>query len=217
MRNILAFGAHPDDIELGCGGTLRKHVIEGHDVYLCVLSKGQEAGDPNVREKEQEEAAKRLGAKELIWGDWIDTKFSVEKESIGFIEKVLTKIKPYEIYVNYVEDTHQDHRALAQCVLSATRYNKRVLFYEDYTSINFQPDIFVDIEDVLDEKLNTIEAFQSQVNRSVPTGPKMLDGVRAIAQFRGFQAKIHYAEGFKAVRYLKLDIDDNANYMNRKK
>ena len=206
-RNILAFGAHPDDIELGCAGTLRKFVKAGHNVFLCVLSEGQEAGDPILRRAEQEEAAKRLGAKELIWGHWVDTKFEVSKATVDFVESVVAKVKPYEIYCNYKEDTHQDHRVLAQCVMSATRYNKRVLFYEDYTSLNFQPDIFVDIEDVLDDKLHVINAFESQVSRQYPSGPKMLEGIKAVAQFRGFQAKIHYAEGFKSVRYLKLDFN----------
>ncbi|MBI4309294.1 MAG: PIG-L family deacetylase [Candidatus Omnitrophica bacterium] len=205
-RNILAFGAHPDDIELGCAGTLCKHVKAGNNVYLCVLSEGQEAGDPKARKKEQEEAVRRLEAKELIWGGWVDTRFEVSKESIDFIESVVSKVKPYEIYVNYSNDSHQDHRALVQCVISATRYNKRVLFYEDYTSYNFQPDIFVDIEDVLSDKLHIVSAFESQVSRNFPSGQKMLDGVKAIANFRGFQARINYAEGFKAVRYLKLDI-----------
>src|SRR6185503_17376054 len=134
------------------------------------------------------------------------TKFEVSKDSVKFVESVVAKVKPYEIYVNFSEDTHQDHRALAQAVMSATRYNKRVLFYEDYTSSNFMPDIFVDIEDVLEDKLHVIEAFASQVSRNFPTGPKMLQGTKAVANFRGFQAKIHYAEGFKALRYLKLDI-----------
>jgi LmbE family N-acetylglucosaminyl deacetylase len=205
-RNILAFGAHPDDIELGCAGTLLKYVKAGHNVYLCVLSEGQEAGDPIQRKKEQEEAAKRLGARELIWGGWTDTRFEVSKDSVKFVESVVAKVKPYEIYVNFSEDTHQDHRALAQAVMSATRYNKRVLFYEDYTSLNFQPDIFVDIEDVIEEKLHVISAFSSQVSRNFPSGPKMLDGTKAVASFRGFQARIHLAEAFKAVRYLKLDI-----------
>ncbi len=205
-RNILAFGAHPDDVELGCGGTLLKHVKAGNSVTVCVLCRGEAAGDPHRRFQEQEEATKRLGAKELIWGNWIDTKFEVTKASIDFIESVVAKVKPYEIYVNYTEDTHQDHRALAHCVLSATRYNKRVLFYEDYTSTNFQPDIFVDIEDVLDQKLHVLKSFESQVSRNFPSGPQLIEGIKAIANFRGFQAKIKFAEGFKAVRYLKLDI-----------
>ncbi|MBF0511958.1 MAG: PIG-L family deacetylase [Candidatus Omnitrophica bacterium] len=207
IRNILAFGAHPDDIELGCAGTLRKHVKMGNNVYLCVLSEGQEAGDPILRKQEQEEAVRRLGAKELIWGHWIDTKFEVSKQSIDFVESVVARVKPYEIYVNYSGDSHQDHRILVECVIAATRYNKRVLFYEDYTSYNFQPDIYVDIEDVLEDKLHIISAFQSQVSRHFPSGQKMLDGIKAIANFRGFQARITYAEGFKAVRYLKLDIE----------
>jgi len=204
--NVLAFGAHPDDIELGCGGTLLKHQKAGHNVYICVMCDGREAGDSKVRIKEQEEAAKRLKAKELIWGNFIDTKFAVNMETISFIENVVRKVKPYEIYTNYFDDSHQDHRALAQCVNSATRYNKRVLYYEDYTSHGFQPDIFVDIEDVLEDKIKVMEAFDSQVSRQGPAGLMMLEGIRAIANFRGFQAKVKYAEGFKAIRYLKLDI-----------
>jgi LmbE family N-acetylglucosaminyl deacetylase len=204
--NVLAFGAHPDDIELGCGGTLLKHQKAGHNVYLCVMSDGKEIGDPTVRKNEQKEAAKRLKAKELIWGGFADTKLEVNMETITFIEDVVKKVKPYDIYVNYCDDTHQDHRALAQCVNSATRYNNRVLYYEDYTSQGFQPDIFVDIEDVLEDKIHVIKAFQSQVSRQGPAGLMMIEGIRAIANFRGFQAKVRYAEGFKAVRYLKLDI-----------
>jgi len=204
--NILAFGAHPDDIELGCGGTLIKHQKAGHNVYLCVMSDGKEAGDPEVRRAEQEEAAKRLKVKELIWGNFEDTRFNVDQHAIRFIENVVTKVRPNEIYLNYYDDSHQDHRALAQCIISATRYNKRVLYYEDYTSQGFQPDIFVDIEDVLEDKINVMEAFHSQVTRKGPAGLMMLEGIRAIANFRGFQAKVRYAEGFKAVRYLKLDI-----------
>ncbi len=206
-RNILAFGAHPDDIELGCAGTLIKHVHMGHHVYLCVLSEGQFAGNPSIRRKEQEAAAKRLGAKEVIWGNWLDTHFETNHETISFIEQVTAKVKPYEIYVNYANDSHQDHRILSQCVISATRYNKRVLFYEDYTSFNFDPDIFVDVEGVLEQKIHVMKAFKSQVSRSFPSGPKLLEGIKAMARFRGFQAKIQYAEGFKPVRYLKLDIE----------
>ncbi len=204
--NVLAFGAHPDDIELGCGGTLLKHQKAGHNVYVCVMCDGQAAGDPAIRKVEQEEAAKRLGAKELIWGNFVDTKLEVDREAIQFIENVVRKVEPYEIYVNYYDDTHQDHRKLAQCVVAATRYNKRVLYYEDYTSQGFQPDIFVDIEDVLEDKIHVMEAFKSQVSREGPAGLMLLEGIKAIANFRGFQAKVKYAEGFKAVRYLKLDI-----------
>ncbi|MCX5679173.1 MAG: PIG-L family deacetylase [Candidatus Omnitrophica bacterium] len=66
--NILAIGAHPDDIEFGCGGTLLKYSSSGHRVFLLVLTKGGFGGDPDVRSKEQKEAALFLGAKEVFWG-----------------------------------------------------------------------------------------------------------------------------------------------------
>ena len=80
--NILAIGAHPDDIELGCAGTLKKYVKTGHNVYLCVLSQGSQAGDAQTRKNEQEEAALRLGVKELIWGSCQDTEFTVDQLTI---------------------------------------------------------------------------------------------------------------------------------------
>ncbi len=204
--NVLVFGAHPDDLELGCGGTLLKHVKAGNKIYLCVMCQGHVADDPEIRKKEAEEAAKRLGATELIWGGWQDTEFQVTKGAVKFIEEVVEKTRPYEIYVNYDKDSHQDHRVLAQCVVAGTRFNKRILYYESVTSLNFQPDIFVDIDAVLEDKLHVMEAFKSQITRNVPSGRQMLDGVKAMAGFRGFQAKVHYAEGFKAFRYHKLDF-----------
>ncbi|MBU1863224.1 MAG: PIG-L family deacetylase [Candidatus Omnitrophica bacterium] len=201
--NILAIGAHPDDIEYGCGGTLLKHAAKGDAIYLLVLTDGQEAGDPKMRRKEQEAAAQFLKVKKIFWGEYGDTKLSVTKDLITFIEKVIKKVKPDEIYVNYDDDTHQDHRIVAQCVISATRYVKKVLFYEDYTSCNFEPDIFVDIKDVLEEKINLLKLHESQILREYPTELDMLESVRAIANFRGFQGKIKYAEGFKSLRYLK--------------
>lgn len=204
--NILAIGAHPDDIELGCAGTLIKYAKGGHDVYLYVITEGREGGDSSVRRQEQEEAAKRMGATELIWGGYDDTKLTVSKEAIGRIDDIVKRVKPDEVYVNHPDDSHQDHRALAQCVISATRYIKRVLFYEDYTAMNFEPDIFVDIKEVLDEKIHVLKAHDSQVSRDYPTGLNMIESIKAIANFRGFQGKVKYAEGFKALRYLKCDM-----------
>ena len=126
---ILAFGAHPDDIELGCAGTLLQYAKQGHDVYLYVLTTGQEAGDPDVRKKEQVQAASLIGAKELMWGGLDDTRIVADKKTISQIDDVVQKILPDEVFVNYPKDSHQDHRALAQCVISATRYIKRVLYY----------------------------------------------------------------------------------------
>jgi LmbE family N-acetylglucosaminyl deacetylase len=201
--NILALGAHPDDIEYGCGGTFLKCARKGMDIYFMVLTKGEFGGDVKIREKEQEAAMKLLGVKKVFWGGCVDTELPNERIIITKIDEVIEKVKPDEVYVSYIEDIHQDHRTLAECTLAATRYVKRVFFYEDYTSINFEPDIFVDIEDVLEEKQKLIQVYSSQVGKSYPTKLDMVESVKAIANFRGFQGKVKYAEGFKAFRFLR--------------
>jgi LmbE family N-acetylglucosaminyl deacetylase len=201
--NILALGAHPDDIEYGCGGTFLKYARKGMDIYFMVLTKGEFGGDAKIREKEQEAAMKLLGVKKVFWGGCVDTELPNERIIITKIDEVIEKVKPDEVYVNTIEDIHQDHRTLAECTLAATRYVKRVFFYEDYTSINFEPDIFVDIEDVLEEKQKLIQVYSSQVGKSYPTKLDMVESVKAIANFRGFQGKVKYAEGFKAFRFLR--------------
>lgn len=201
--NILALGAHPDDIEYGCGGTFLKFARRGDNLYFMVLTKGEFGGDSKMREKEQEEAMKILSVKKIFWGGYTDTELPNERIIITHIDKIIEEVKPDEVYVNYVEDIHQDHRTLAECTLAATRYIKKVFFYEDYTSNNFEPDIFVDIEDVLEEKQKLIQCYATQVAKSYPTKLDMVESVRATANFRGFQGKVKYAEGFKAFRFLR--------------
>ena len=201
--NILALGAHPDDIEYGCGGTFLKFARKGENIYFMVLTKGEFGGDPKVREKEQEEAMKLLGVKKIFWGGCVDTELPNERIIITRIDKVIEEVNPDEVYVNFIDDIHQDHRTLAECTLAATRYVKKVFFYEDYTSNNFEPDIFVDIGDVLKEKQKLIQVFSSQVAKAYPTKLDMVESVKATANFRGFQGKVKYAEGFKAFRFLR--------------
>lgn len=201
--NILATAAHPDDIEYGCGGTLLKYARRGDNLYLMVLTDGSEGGEAGVRRREQERAAELLQAKKLFWGGFRDTELPVNKKTISVIEEAIGEVEPDEVYVNYSDDTHQDHRVLAKCVISATRYIRKVLFYEGYTTCNFEPDVFVDIGDVLDEKIRLLEAHHSQIAKYKPAGMDILESARAVASFRGFQGKVRYAEGFRALRLLK--------------
>ncbi|MBF0619124.1 MAG: PIG-L family deacetylase [Candidatus Omnitrophica bacterium] len=205
--NILAIGAHPDDIELGCAGTMLRYVSRGHAVYYLIMSDGSQGGSPSVRREEQEAAAARVGVKHVFWGDCVDTRFTVNREMVSLIETVCSEVKPDEVYVNYAEDSHQDHRALTRAVISATRYIPRVLFYEDYTSIGFNPEIFVDISEVIEQKIDVVKCHRSQVSRqqAAALAPlDMLESIHAVAHFRGFQGKVRYAEGFKPLRYLKI-------------
>lgn len=115
---ILAMGAHPDDVEYGCGGFLLKAVKASHDVFVGVLTDGGINPDIN-RRAEQEKAVEFLGAKDLFWGGFQDTTLSVGRELISAIEHIAAKVKPDMVLVNYHQDAHQDHRALAACAVTA--------------------------------------------------------------------------------------------------
>ncbi|MEW6088963.1 MAG: PIG-L family deacetylase [bacterium] len=201
--NILAIGAHPDDIEFGCGGTLMKYIEKGAGVYLLVLTRGEIGGNPETRTKEQEEAGKFMKVKKIFWGDFKDTELPLNKPLISNIEKVINKVKPQIVLFNYSEDIHQDHRALAKAGISATRYIKEVLCYEVPTSKNFEPSIFVNIEDVFDNKLKLLKIHASQVHKTNVENLTILDSIQACAVFRGYQGRVKYAEGFIPLRMMK--------------
>ena len=201
--NILAIGAHPDDIEIGCGATLLKYARAGHNVYMFVLSDGSFGGDPGLRLKEQKEAAEFLKVQEVFWGNFRDTEISDSRELIVRIEEIVNKTNPDVVFMNYPEDVHQDHRAAANAGMSATRYIKEVLFFEVPTTQNFQPDIFVDIEDILEDKLKLMRIHASQVTRTKVKNLTILESALSCANFRGYQGRVKYAEAFKALRVLK--------------
>ncbi|MBU1998978.1 MAG: PIG-L family deacetylase [Candidatus Omnitrophica bacterium] len=201
--NILAIGPHPDDIEIGCGGTLIKYARAGHNVNLMVFTDGSFGGDPQSRRNEQIEAAKFIGVKEVFWGNYRDTELSCNRELINKIDEVINKINPDVFLLNFWADVHQDHRAAAQAAISASRYIKEVLFYEVPSTQHFEPDVFVDIQDVLTQKMELLKKHASQVNRTKVENLSILESAQSCANFRGFQGRVKYAEGFKAVRILK--------------
>ena len=203
-KNIFAIGAHPDDIEIGCGGTLAKMCNKGYSIYYLILTDGS-AGGNNNRKIEAEKAASILNVKKIFWGNIKDTEIVISKDLITKIEVGINNIKPELIFVNYPEDTHQDHRHLAQITISATRYIKNVLFYETPTTTNFQPDLYVDIDMYLQMKLKLLNAHKSQINKTNIANLSIMDIATSNALFRGTKGKVKYAEAFKPLRLL-LDV-----------
>ena len=209
--NILAIGAHPDDIEYGCGGALIKYGRLGHRVHLLIMTKGEVGarGNRRLREKEQLRSSRILHAKKVFWGGYKDTQIPLGKGLISCIEKTVQEVKPTFIFVNYTDDTHQDHRAVAQATNTATRYTKNVLFYEVPSTQNFNPTVFIDIQGVLNLKLAALEAHASQVTATKIKELTILDSVRSNAIFRGIQGRVKYAEAFAPSR-LFIAIERNS-------
>jgi LmbE family N-acetylglucosaminyl deacetylase len=198
---ILAIGAHPDDIEVGCSGTLAKYAQNGHEIYLLIMTEGHMGGEGAIRKKEQVKSAKILKPRDLIWGAYKDTLLTPHmNQMVPDIEAVLKKINPDFIFVHHEDDTHQDHRALAKATVSATRYVRNVLFYEGPTTQNFSPTIFVDIKETLETKIAMLLAHHSQVEKTNIAGLSITDVVRSTAVFRGIQGRVQYAEAFVSLR-----------------
>lgn len=205
--NILAIGAHPDDIEFGCGGTLLKYAAQGHRIYLLVMSKGGQGGDSDTRMAEQVASVGIIGAKGLFWGDAEDTRLAIGLATIQDIEQIMAAVKPDFIFCHFHDDTHQDHRHLTQMVVSATRNIRNVLFFEGPTSQRFDPAVFVDISRWMDKKRDLLNAHQSQVSRTNIEGLSILDMADATAVFRGVQGRVKYAEAFCPLRLFINVID----------
>jgi LmbE family N-acetylglucosaminyl deacetylase len=198
--NILAIGAHPDDIEFGCGGTLIKYSDRGHHLYLLVMTEGGLGAPNRIRKVEQLDAQEILGIRRIFWGNYEDTYLEVNKDVINQVENVITEIKPDFIFCHFPDDTHQDHRHLAQAVISATRYVRNVLFYEGPTTQNFDPQIYVDISDTLDRKTKALEAHRSQIEKTNIEDLTIIELARSTANFRGTQGRVKFAEAFSALR-----------------
>jgi len=198
--NILAIGAHPDDIEFGCGGSLIKYTRKGHRLSLLVMTGGGGGGPAGERMTEQAASKEVLGAEEIFWGGFEDTRLPADIDMIRTIESVIESVRPEFIFCNFPDDTHQDHRHLAQAIMSATRYIRNVLFYEGPTTQNFNPQVYVDIADTLEAKLDALRAHRSQVMKTNIEDLSIIEVARSSANFRGIQGRVKYAEAFHSLR-----------------
>lgn len=195
---VLAAGAHPDDIELGCGATLAAHADAGDRVVMLVMTDG-ERGPGATREQrraEQRRAAAVIGA-ELRWGSFADGRVPDGFEAVGAVESVVAEIAPDIVYTHAPDDSHQDHRAVSRAVESAARRVPRLLFYESPTALAFTPTVFVDVTATAHRKLAALRAHASQVAASDRVD---LPAVEALLRVRGDQSRSGCAEAFSARR-----------------
>ena len=104
---ILAIGSHPDDLEYGCGGTMARYAQAGHQVTMLVITCGEQGGAPGTREAEARAAAAVLGS-EIIFGEFEDTRVTLDQPFIAYLESQLDKLDPDIIFVHHGSDTHQE-------------------------------------------------------------------------------------------------------------
>ena len=218
---ILAVGAHPDDLEILCGGTLARYAEEDHSVTMAVLTNGN-VGHPDIdldemariRRKEFEKAADIIGAK-TIWMDVDDELSVIDLPARLAMVDVLREAAPDVVLTHSDRDYHVDHRNTSQLVFEAAplacvhnikrslpQTDKQPLIYHFDTlgAVGFVPTEYVDITKSIETKISMYRCHESQDEwMKTATGFDISDVITSVAKVRGYAAGVKFAEGFTRV------------------
>lgn len=196
---VLAVGAHPDDIELGCAGALRAHVLAGDEVTMLVMTTGDRGPQGlTSRIREQEAAAQVIGAR-LMWGGFDDGSVPYGRDAVDVVDSALRSVGAEIVYTHAPNDSHQDHVAVSAASLAAARRAGRVLCYQSPSTTSFDPTVFVDVCQTVEEKMSSLQAHWSQV---VDCPMVDLEAVQAGVRYWGHRARTRFAEPFETPRFL---------------
>lgn len=207
--NILAIGAHFDDVELGCGGTLAKHVAQGDQVYVFVatVSGFSNQYDQAIRSNESalqeaQQAMKTIGTKELICGQFKTLEVEFTDGLNIQILRIVQEKKIDLVYAHWTGDIHHDHQAVARASLHSCRHVPRLLMYRSnwyHSTLDFRGNFYVDITGHWQTKEQAIRAHVSEVQR---VGEKWINFFRNEAENAGQRIGVKYAEVFEVVKWL---------------
>lgn len=199
--SILAIGAHPDDIELGCGGTLAKLALAGAKIHAVIFSKGRRGAlSDQDRATETRAALEILRIQKITIYDFEDTQLSsFLTQMVEILDRHVAADRPRRAYTMFQHDRHQDHRAVYEASAIACREVPQLLGYETPSSYpNFVPTMFEDITEFLKIKLNSLSCHNSQGQRLY----MQRDKIRAAAHFRGAQIDLGPSEGFIPYKFV---------------
>ena len=225
MKTILTVAAHPDDEILGCGGTISRLTDEGYDAYTMILGEGvtsrDDVRDRNKRESEIQElkkqvieANKKIGVKKIFIFNFPDNRFDVVPllDIVKKVETIKNKIKPDIIFTHFKNDLNIDHKKTYEAVLTATRpmenetvktiYSFEILSSTEWNyPTTFSPNVFFDITNSLDKKIQAVEKYESEIRSFPHPRSSKTIGVNA-SKWGSFIGK-KYAEAFMLIRDIK--------------
>jgi len=195
-RRIFAIGAHPDDIELGCGGTIIKHIENGDSVFVLILSNG-EKGYHDVLGEECKSSLGLLGIPEenIFFGNLPDGFISDNQNTVDIIESYIKKLRITRIYTHFSNDRHQDHRNCSNAVSSAARrgVNEIFLFQGPSTRVPFDAHYFIGLsKEHHEKKINALKCYKSQIKKGIVD----IHTIENIVKYNGSQHGSAYAEAF---------------------
>lgn len=215
--NIVIVTPHPDDETLGCGGTILRHKHEGDNVCWLIISRMGDQFNDSMKKKREEEISQ---VKEMYNFDEVyQLNFEAGKldalpleDIIYDISKVFQGFRPNVVYVPYRSDIHSDHRIVFDATIACTKwfrypYVKRVLVYEtlsetDFTInpdvLHFNPNVFVDISSYLEQKIETMKIYESELGEH--PFPRSIKAIRSLAYLRGASSGYEAAEAFMLLK-----------------
>jgi len=208
--NILAIGAHFDDVELGCGGTLARHAAAGDAVYVFVATVSgftnhydQSVRSSEIARKEADAAMRIIGVKELFCGNFktLEVEF-VDALNIQIL-RLVEELSIDQVYSHWTGDIHHDHQAVARAALHSCRHVPRLLMYRSnwyHSAQDFRGNFYVDITAYWETKERAIRAHASELER---TGNRWISFFRNEAENAGQRIGVRYAEVFEVVKWLE--------------
>lgn len=195
---VLSIGAHPDDIEIYCAGTIAKQVARGDECYFLVLTGGERGGDKRVRMEEARRSAKLLGVKRIDFANFKDTQLKYERNLVKRIREVIDEIGPNRIFAHTPNDYYPDHRATGEASIVAGKNVEEMLFYEGSPCSRFFPNYFVDITDFMDIKKKAVLTFESQNKKDFYN----IDWIWVYARNNGLKSNLKCAEAFEVYKMI---------------
>lgn len=210
MSTIIFVGAHPDDIELGCSGTIAYFASKGYRIICIFLTRGEACANPERRQQESIAACLRLGVEErmIYFGPFEDCHVPETWDLIDYLESFCMKIidgrkKPdpdvRAVFIHSSDDVHQDHRAAANCCRTAFRYVPNIFAYEaPSVTAAFNPTTFVNITSFMGSKEKALKCHRTQIELSKPC--LEYEAMLSLAAFRGSQFGVQCAEAFQTIK-----------------
>lgn len=208
--NILAIGAHFDDVELGCGGALISHAAKGDNVYVYVATvsgftnhQQQVVRGNDVARKEASHAMEIMGVKEMVCGSFPTLNIEFTDELNIEILRIVEEKKIDLVYSHWVNDIHHDHQAVAKAALHSCRHVPRLLMYRSnwyHSNREFRGNFYVDVTEHWTTKETAIRAHESEMAR---TGERWIQFFRNEAENAGQRIGVKYAEVYEVVKWLQ--------------
>jgi len=216
---ILAVGAHPDDLELSCGGALAKYAANGHNIGMAIMTDGATgsptlpAGEIAAIRKEEAAASARIIGADFFWLGFPDGKLEYSVAVRMELNKIIRAFDPGLIITHNPEDYISDHRITSRHVVDAglwshvgplipelppTRQSPPIAFMDTFSGTNFIPEHYIDTTDYFETKEKMLASHKSQQKwLDYYGGVDYMEVIHITSRYRGLQSSVKYAEGFR--------------------